>query len=178
MKHITFYLDIVSPYAWLAFERLPEVLEGLSYSVEYRPVLLGALLQHRLVGHAVAQALQRLRQALKGQPGVGREEVQVEGDVFHGAEVSCKTAGGATSARCSSRSQMARRSALVAPDHTRISSRLRKQPSHMVLSGVIRHTDTQGDSTIPSKLGSKQPVALTSLARVAIIFEALMLLTA
>ena len=46
MKHITFYLDFVSPYAWLAFERLPEVLEGLSYSVRYRPVLLGALLQH------------------------------------------------------------------------------------------------------------------------------------
>ena len=45
MKHITFYLDFVSPYAWLAFERLPEALEGLSYSVEYRPVLLGALLQ-------------------------------------------------------------------------------------------------------------------------------------
>ncbi|WP_026437031.1 2-hydroxychromene-2-carboxylate isomerase [Acidovorax sp. JHL-9] len=45
MKHITFYLDFVSPYAWLAFERLPEVLEGLSHSVEYRPVLLGALLQ-------------------------------------------------------------------------------------------------------------------------------------
>ena len=45
MKHITFYLDFVSPYAWLAFQRLPEALEGLSYSVEYRPVLLGALLQ-------------------------------------------------------------------------------------------------------------------------------------
>ena len=45
MKHITFYLDFVSPYAWLAFERLPEALEGLSYSVAYRPVLLGALLQ-------------------------------------------------------------------------------------------------------------------------------------
>lgn len=45
MKHITFYLDFVSPYAWLAFERLPEALAGLSYSVEYRPVLLGALLQ-------------------------------------------------------------------------------------------------------------------------------------
>jgi hypothetical protein len=28
MKHITFYLDFVSPYAWLAFERLPEALEG------------------------------------------------------------------------------------------------------------------------------------------------------
>ena len=45
MKHITFYLDFVSPYSWLAFQRLPEELEGLSYSVEYRPVLLGALLQ-------------------------------------------------------------------------------------------------------------------------------------
>lgn len=45
MKHITFYVDFVSPYAWLAFERLPQVLEGLSYEVTYRPVLLGALLQ-------------------------------------------------------------------------------------------------------------------------------------
>lgn len=45
MKHIIFYLDFVSPYAWLAFERLPIALEGLSYSVEYRPVLLGSLLQ-------------------------------------------------------------------------------------------------------------------------------------
>ena len=47
MKHIIFYLDFVSPYAWLAFERLPDALEGLSYSVEYRPVLLGALLQQQ-----------------------------------------------------------------------------------------------------------------------------------
>lgn len=46
MKHITFYLDVVSPYAWLAFEQLPQALEGLSYHVSYRPVLLGALLQH------------------------------------------------------------------------------------------------------------------------------------
>ncbi|MCD2512787.1 2-hydroxychromene-2-carboxylate isomerase [Comamonas endophytica] len=45
MKHITFHIDFVSPYAWLAFERMPEVLEGLSYTVQYRPVLLGALLQ-------------------------------------------------------------------------------------------------------------------------------------
>lgn len=45
MKHITFYLDFVSPYAWLAFERMPQVLEGLSYGVSYQPVLLGALLQ-------------------------------------------------------------------------------------------------------------------------------------
>lgn len=45
MKHITFYLDFFSPYAWLAFERLPHALVGLSYHVTYRPVLLGALLQ-------------------------------------------------------------------------------------------------------------------------------------
>ena len=53
MKRITFYLDFVSPYAWLAFERLPDVLEGLSYSVAYKPVLLGALLhQHGNPGPA------------------------------------------------------------------------------------------------------------------------------
>lgn len=46
MKHITCYLDFISPYAYLAFERLPEALEGLSYSVAYKPVLLGALIQH------------------------------------------------------------------------------------------------------------------------------------
>jgi 2-hydroxychromene-2-carboxylate isomerase len=46
MKHIDFYLDFISPFAYLAFERLPEALEGLSYSVAYKPVLLGALLKH------------------------------------------------------------------------------------------------------------------------------------
>jgi len=42
---ITFYLDFVSPYSWLAFEQLPKALQGLSVRVRYRPVLLGALLQ-------------------------------------------------------------------------------------------------------------------------------------
>ena len=46
MKHITFYLDFISPYAWLAFEKLPEALMGHSYSVSYKPVLLAALLKH------------------------------------------------------------------------------------------------------------------------------------
>ena len=46
MKHITFYLDFISPYAYLAFVRLPEVLEGLSYSVSYRPVLFAGMLKH------------------------------------------------------------------------------------------------------------------------------------
>lgn len=49
MKQITFYLDFVSPYAYLAFEALPQALQGLSYSVRYRPVFLGALLQHNAV---------------------------------------------------------------------------------------------------------------------------------
>lgn len=45
MREITFYLDFVSPYAWLAFAQLPQTLEGISCHVRYRPVLLGALLQ-------------------------------------------------------------------------------------------------------------------------------------
>ncbi len=46
MKHITFYLDFISPYAWLAFQKLPQSLMGLSYRVSYKPVLLGAILRH------------------------------------------------------------------------------------------------------------------------------------
>ncbi len=46
MKHITFYFDVISPYAYLAFERLPEVLQGLSYEVTYKPVLFAGLLKH------------------------------------------------------------------------------------------------------------------------------------
>ncbi|MES2941333.1 MAG: 2-hydroxychromene-2-carboxylate isomerase [Pseudomonadota bacterium] len=46
MKHITFYLDFISPYAYLAFEHLPDALEGLSYSVSYKPVLFAGMLKH------------------------------------------------------------------------------------------------------------------------------------
>ena len=46
MKHITFYLDFISPYAYLAFDQLPEALKGISYSVEYRPVLFAGMLKH------------------------------------------------------------------------------------------------------------------------------------
>lgn len=46
MKHITFYLDFISPYAYLAFERLPLALQGLSYHVTYKPVLFAAMLNH------------------------------------------------------------------------------------------------------------------------------------
>ena len=46
MKHITFYLDFISPYACLAFEKLPQALIGHSYSVSYQPILFAALLKH------------------------------------------------------------------------------------------------------------------------------------
>ena len=46
MKTITFYLDFISPYAYLAFERLPLALQGCTYEVRYQPILFGALLQH------------------------------------------------------------------------------------------------------------------------------------
>jgi 2-hydroxychromene-2-carboxylate isomerase len=53
MKHITFYLDFISPYAWLAFEKLPVTLMGHSYSVSYKPILFAALLkQHGQLGPA------------------------------------------------------------------------------------------------------------------------------
>jgi 2-hydroxychromene-2-carboxylate isomerase len=42
---ITFWYDPISPYAHLAFERLPEALMGLSVQVHYRPVLFAALLK-------------------------------------------------------------------------------------------------------------------------------------
>jgi 2-hydroxychromene-2-carboxylate isomerase len=59
MKHITFHFDFISPYAYLAFEHLPQALEGLSYSVAYRPVLLGALLKHHGQRDLVAIASKR-----------------------------------------------------------------------------------------------------------------------
>ena len=53
MKRIDFYLDVISPYAYLAFEQLPRALEGLGYEVAYRPILFAALLkQHGQLGPA------------------------------------------------------------------------------------------------------------------------------
>lgn len=46
MKELRFSFDPISPYAYLAFERLPQVLEGVSYSVRYEPILLAGLLKH------------------------------------------------------------------------------------------------------------------------------------
>jgi 2-hydroxychromene-2-carboxylate isomerase len=53
MHHITFYYDPISPYAYLAFEQLPQALEGLSYSVSYQPILFAGLLKtHGQLGPA------------------------------------------------------------------------------------------------------------------------------
>lgn len=47
MKTITCYIDFISPYAYLAFEALPQALMGSqSYQVIYKPVLFAALLKH------------------------------------------------------------------------------------------------------------------------------------
>jgi 2-hydroxychromene-2-carboxylate isomerase len=45
MKRIRFYFDPISPFAALAFWRLPEVLVGRSYAVDYVPILFAALLK-------------------------------------------------------------------------------------------------------------------------------------
>jgi len=46
MKTITFWFDPISPFAYLAFEYLPQALEGCSYAVTYRPLLFAGLLAH------------------------------------------------------------------------------------------------------------------------------------
>ena len=46
MKRIAFHFDVISPYAWLAFERLPQALAGLNVAVDYHPLLLAGLLGH------------------------------------------------------------------------------------------------------------------------------------
>nr|WP_315262510.1 2-hydroxychromene-2-carboxylate isomerase [uncultured Limnohabitans sp.] len=46
MKTITCYLDFISPYAYLAFEALPQSLMGVSHCMVYKPVLFAAMLKH------------------------------------------------------------------------------------------------------------------------------------
>jgi 2-hydroxychromene-2-carboxylate isomerase len=53
VHEIQFFYDPISPYAYLAFERLPSVLLGHSVQVSYRPVLFAALLKaNRQLGPA------------------------------------------------------------------------------------------------------------------------------
>ena len=46
MKTIVFYLDFISPYAWLGFDALPRALQGISHRVVHQPILFAALLKH------------------------------------------------------------------------------------------------------------------------------------
>jgi 2-hydroxychromene-2-carboxylate isomerase len=53
LHEIRFFYDPISPYAYLAFERLPEALMGHSVHVRYQPVLFAALLKaHGQLGPA------------------------------------------------------------------------------------------------------------------------------
>jgi len=53
LHEIRFWYDPISPYAYLAFEQLPQALMGLSVHVRYRPVLFAALLKaHGQLGPA------------------------------------------------------------------------------------------------------------------------------
>ena len=53
LKRLTFYLDFISPYAYLAFERLPQALQGISHAVTYQPVLFASMLKaHSTIGPA------------------------------------------------------------------------------------------------------------------------------
>jgi len=53
LHDIGFYYDPISPYAYLAFERLPAALMGHSVRVRYKPVLFAALLKaHGQLGPA------------------------------------------------------------------------------------------------------------------------------
>ena len=49
MTTITFFLDFISPYAYLAFEEMPKQLMGISHRVAYQPIVFGAVLKHH--GH-------------------------------------------------------------------------------------------------------------------------------
>jgi 2-hydroxychromene-2-carboxylate isomerase len=46
MKTIHFYVDFISPYAWLGFDALPRALEGISHRLVHKPVLFAGLLKH------------------------------------------------------------------------------------------------------------------------------------
>jgi 2-hydroxychromene-2-carboxylate isomerase len=53
LRDISFYYDPISPYAHLAFERLPQALMGHSVVVHYKPVLFAAMLKaHGQLGPA------------------------------------------------------------------------------------------------------------------------------
>lgn len=45
MTEIDFWYDPISPYAWLAFDALPQALAGCHYAVRHQPVLFAGLLK-------------------------------------------------------------------------------------------------------------------------------------
>ena len=77
MKVVDFWFDALSPYAWLAFDRLPQALEGLNVVVNYQPVLLaGLLVGLHLRGGGLDAALQFA--AARGQREQQRDHAELE----------------------------------------------------------------------------------------------------
>ena len=60
MPTTLFYFDFVSPHAYIAFHRLPQVLGGLAWQVQYRPVVLDGFFQAH---HAASPAAIAARNA-------------------------------------------------------------------------------------------------------------------
>jgi len=46
MHALRLHFDPISPFAWLAFDALPQALAGCSVVIDYQPVLFAGLLQH------------------------------------------------------------------------------------------------------------------------------------
>jgi hypothetical protein len=116
--------------------------------------------QHRFVRHPVADALQCLGQLFERQIGVGRDEVQIELDVFHG-RVSWRAA-----TRWPISVQTARLLLSGNVLQRAISSSVRRQPSHRPLTASMRQTEMHGEGTF-----SALPSAEWTLS--AIFFNAL-----
>ena len=47
-KSIDFYFDFISPYSFLAYQKLKNINENASINIVYKPILLGGL--HKLSG--------------------------------------------------------------------------------------------------------------------------------
>jgi 2-hydroxychromene-2-carboxylate isomerase len=92
MKHLIFYLDFISPYAYLAFEKLPQALQGLSYSVTYKPILFASLLKAQLkpaddaAGEAVKARLKANSDEALARGAFGVPTIEVDGKLFWGLD--------------------------------------------------------------------------------------------
>ena len=67
LKTVTFYLDFISPFAYLAFEKLPQALQGLSYSAAQ--ALQMGLVNEVIEENSDAAWQQTLTRLMRAAPG-------------------------------------------------------------------------------------------------------------